>query len=104
MIYFLGVGKSDVIKVLSMHAEFYLRKFGEASNLPRVLVTAHTGKAASLIGELFNLLVFSIFLSMYSAHCENLTNFFHFLGPEFLQPEMTFENHRFAKLNETIES
>ena len=39
-----------------------------------------------------------------SAHCENLTNFFHFLGPEFLQPEMTFENHRFAKLNETIES
>ena len=39
-----------------------------------------------------------------TAHCENLTNFFHFLGPEFLQPEMTFENHRFAKLNETIES
>ena len=54
--------------------------------------------------EFFETGKFSLNSYSVTAHCENLTIFFHFLGPEFLQPEMTFENHRFAKLNETIES
>ena len=48
---FAGVGKSAVIKVASMHAEKYLRKAGDKPDHPRVLLTAHTGKAASLIGK-----------------------------------------------------
>ena len=45
-----GVGKSALIKVVSMHAEKILRKAGDKPTHPRVLLTAHTGKAASLIG------------------------------------------------------
>jgi hypothetical protein len=51
--YFLGVGKSDIIKVVAMNAERRLRKEGGKPDHPRVLITAHTGKAASLIGKLF---------------------------------------------------
>ena len=49
-----GVGKSAIIKVVAMHAEKRLRKSGGKPNHPRVLLTAHTGKAASLIGKLFH--------------------------------------------------
>ena len=44
-----GVGKSALIRVSAMHAEKILRKRGDKPNHPRVLLTAHTGKAASLI-------------------------------------------------------
>ena len=47
---FAGVGKSATIEVLSMHAEKALRGAGNKPNHPRVLLLAHTGKAASLIG------------------------------------------------------
>ena len=47
---FLGVGKSAIIKAMSMHAEKILRKAGDKANHPRVLRCAFTGKAASLIG------------------------------------------------------
>lgn len=50
---FSGVGKSAIIKVVAMHSEKRLRKSGGKPNHPRVLLTAHTGKAASLIGKLF---------------------------------------------------
>ena len=46
-----GSGKSSVIKVVSMHAERILRKAGDKPNHPRILLLAHTGKAASLIGK-----------------------------------------------------
>ena len=46
-----GVGKSAIIRVASMHAEKYLKKAGDKPDHPRVLLTAHTGKAASLIGK-----------------------------------------------------
>ena len=49
-----GTGKSATIKVVAMHAEKRLRKSGGKPNHPRVLLTAHTGKAASLIGKLFH--------------------------------------------------
>ena len=51
--FFLGAGKSDVIRVAAMHAERLLRKSGDKPNHPRILLTGHTGKAASLIGEKF---------------------------------------------------
>ena len=44
-----GVGKSFVIKMLSMWAEKMLRKEGQNLDCPRVLITAPTGKAASII-------------------------------------------------------
>ena len=50
---FLGSGKSDIIKVVAMHAEGKLRCEGSKPNHPRVLLTAHTGKAAMVIGKLF---------------------------------------------------
>ena len=50
---FLGVGKSAIIKAMSMHAEKILRKAGDKQNHPRVLLCAFTGKAASLIGLYF---------------------------------------------------
>ena len=50
---FSGVGKSDVIKVVAVQSERRLRKEGCKPDHPRVLITAHTGKAASLIGALF---------------------------------------------------
>ena len=49
-----GVGKSAIIRVVSMHAEEILREAGSHPHKPRVLILAPTGKAASLIGE-FNL-------------------------------------------------
>jgi hypothetical protein len=52
----LGVGKSAVIEVCSMHAENILRESGDKPNHPRVLLLAHTGKAASLIGKFFQLI------------------------------------------------
>ena len=51
---FLGVGKSAVINVCAMLAEKILRKEGDKPNNPRVLLTAHTGKAAMVIGKLFD--------------------------------------------------
>ena len=48
---FLGVGKSAIIKAMSMHAEKILRKVGAKEDHPRVLRCAFTGKAASLIGK-----------------------------------------------------
>ena len=50
--YVAGTGKSAIIKVASLHAERILRKAGDKPNHPRVLLTAHTGRAASLIGKL----------------------------------------------------
>merc|ERR1712212_571519 len=44
-----GSGKSNTIKVVTMHAEKILRKAGDKPNHPKVLLTAHTGKASSLI-------------------------------------------------------
>ena len=51
-----GVGKSATIKVTSLWAERILRKAGDNPNYPRVLVCAHTGKAASLISKFLSLL------------------------------------------------
>ena len=48
-----GVGKSFVIKMLSMWAEKILRKEGQNPNYPRVLLAAPTGKAASIIGNFY---------------------------------------------------
>jgi hypothetical protein len=47
-----GVGKSAVIKAVSLHAEKILRQSGHETNSPHVLVCAYTGKAASLVGKL----------------------------------------------------
>ena len=44
-----GVGKSQTIRVMANQAEKILRKAGHHPNRPRVLLTAFTGKAASLI-------------------------------------------------------
>ena len=49
----LGSGKSSIIRVVAMHAEKILRQPGDKPNHPRVLLTAHTGKASSLIGKSF---------------------------------------------------
>ena len=46
-----GVGKSQTIKAISMQAEKLLRKAGHHPNRPRVLLSAFTGKASSLIGK-----------------------------------------------------
>ena len=46
-----GVGKSATIDVISMQAEKALRETGNKTNHPSVLLLAHTGKAASLIGK-----------------------------------------------------
>ena len=48
-----GVGKSATINMTSLWAEKILRKAGDNPNYPRVLVCAHTGKAASLISKSF---------------------------------------------------
>ena len=47
-----GVGKSQTTRVVAMQAEKVLRKAGHHPNRPRVLLSAFTGKAASLIGKL----------------------------------------------------
>ena len=52
---FLGTGKSATIEACSMHAEKVLREAGHKPHHPRVLLLAHTGKAASLIGKLLHL-------------------------------------------------
>ena len=44
-----GVGKSETIKTIAMHAEKILRLEGTAPKHPNVIVCAFTGKAASLI-------------------------------------------------------
>ena len=41
-----------------MHAEKYLRKSGDKPDHPRVLLTAHTGKASSLIGKSIHCIVY----------------------------------------------
>ena len=46
-----GVGKSAFIRAASVHAEKILRMQGDDPSIPRVLICAPTGKAASLIGE-----------------------------------------------------
>ena len=46
-----GVGKSALIKAITMQSEKVLRKSGDHPNHPHVLVCAPTGKAASLIGK-----------------------------------------------------
>ena len=66
MFYFLGVGKSAVIEVCSMHAENILRESGDKPNHPRVLLLAHTGKAASLIGKFFSTYKTSYIAKIYS--------------------------------------
>ena len=45
-----GVGKSYLIKILSLVAEMKLRQAGQSSDCPNVLVCAPTGKAAYIIG------------------------------------------------------
>ena len=50
-LFLAGVGKSATIDVISMQAEKALREKGDKTNHPRVLLLAHTGKAASLIGK-----------------------------------------------------
>jgi hypothetical protein len=45
-----GSGKSNVIRICSSWAEKILRKAGDHPNKPRVLLTAPTGTAASIIG------------------------------------------------------
>ncbi len=45
-----GSGKSNVIRIVSRWAEKILRKAGDHPNKPRVLLTAPTGTAASIIG------------------------------------------------------
>ena len=47
----VGVGKSYVIRVMSFLAEKILRQPGQDPNLPRVILAAPTGKAASIIGK-----------------------------------------------------
>ena len=47
-----GVGKSQTIKVMAMQSEKILRTKKSHPNKPRVLLTAFTGKASSLIGKL----------------------------------------------------
>ena len=51
-----GVGKSSFIRAASMQAEKILCRPGDDPNHPKVLLCAPTGKAASLIGELLDLL------------------------------------------------
>ena len=46
----LGVGKSKTIEAMAKWAENILLKEDHESLKPRVLITAFTGKAASLIG------------------------------------------------------
>ena len=46
-----GVGKSVTINIISLWAEKILRKSGDNPNYPRVLICAHTGKAASIISK-----------------------------------------------------
>jgi hypothetical protein len=41
-----------------MHAEKFLRKSGDKPDHPRVLLTAHTGKASSLIGKSIHCLAY----------------------------------------------
>ena len=47
-----GVGKSQTIKVMAMQSEKILRTQKSNPDKPRVLLTAFTGKASSLIGKL----------------------------------------------------
>ena len=47
-----GVGKSQTIKVMAMQCEKILQTKKSHPNKPRVLLTAFTGKASSLIGKL----------------------------------------------------
>ena len=46
-----GVGKSAVIRIISLWAEKILRQSGQNPNNPRVILCAPTAKAASLIGK-----------------------------------------------------
>ena len=50
---YLGVGKSATIKATAFHAERILTKEGQNVGSPRVLLCAHTGKAANLIGKIY---------------------------------------------------
>ena len=76
----LGVGKSAVIEVCSMHAENILREKGDKPHHPRVLLLAHTGKAASLICKLIILYCTALkdivffFLKAVSQSMEHLTS------------------------------
>ena len=58
--YIVGVGKSKTIEAMAKWAEQILRKEDHESLKPRVLVTAFTGKAASLIGMYCCILVLVI--------------------------------------------
>ena len=64
-----------------MHAENILREKGDKPHHPRVLLLAHTGKAASLIGKLIFLyraapkdIVCVFFLKAVSQSMEHLTS------------------------------
>ena len=50
--FLIGAGKSAIIGAISMHAENILRDAGDKPQHPRILLLAHTGKAASLIGKM----------------------------------------------------
>ena len=50
----LGVGKSFIIYICSLWAERILLKVGDNPLKVRVLKVAMTGKAASIIGKIFN--------------------------------------------------
>ena len=49
--YAVGTGKSKTIEAMSCWAEKILCKDGDDPNKPRVLITAPTGKAASIVGK-----------------------------------------------------
>ena len=51
MLIILGVGKSKTIEVMAKWAEHILLREDHESLKPRVLITAFTGKAASLVGK-----------------------------------------------------
>ena len=50
--YISGTGKTHLIKVMTMWIEKILRSPGQDPNCPVVILSAATGKAASLIGNL----------------------------------------------------
>ena len=69
-----GAGKSEVIKVSVMHIEKILRCAGGHPNKPRVLILAHTGKAAELVDG----------MTIMSALSIKFGNAYTSLGPEKL--------------------
>ena len=61
----LGVGKSATIRALAQQTEKILRKVEDNPNHPYVILCAHTGKAANLIGN-------TLFKKSFIIHNHNL--------------------------------